>query len=114
MSTIRQTIESALDPSIVRSYSAYIGGVVEALEEREAEALDTLRAYAEEQGVSSHEVDSLFVSAGLVEPEPEPEAVNIEPQSVEAMLASIQEVLGEMKDRLDNAARQASRHGISF
>lgn len=112
MSTIRQTIENALPSHVLSSYGSYVNTVVTALEQREERAIESLVSGGISLGASESQIDGLLIDAGLrTAPEPEPTP---EPQTVEAMLASLMEKVDGLSTRLDSAASQASRHGIRF
>lgn len=114
MSTIRNTIETPLRQSGLGSYMRQAEPVIAALEEREEQIKAALRAFAEDQGLSSNEVTDLFVECGLEERAPEPEVADTGGQSTEALIASVLEEVRSIKSRLDSASQQASRHGIRF
>jgi hypothetical protein len=114
MSSARSTIESVLEAHIVRQYPNYVDPVVRAFEDRDADICESLRQQGVALGAREEDIEQVLVQAGLVEPAPEPEAVNAEPQSVEAMIASVLDQQRQIMERLDSASRQAQRHGIEF
>lgn len=114
MSTIRNTIESALnnDPSVLRSYGTYIDRVVTALEEREERAIESLISGGVNLGASENQIEGLLIDAGLrTAPEPE---VPAEPQSVEAQIASLTEQVRVLTETVSNALTSARRQGVSI
>jgi hypothetical protein len=115
VSTIRNTIETTLQQAGLSGYMRQAEPVVAVLEEREEQIKDHLRAFAEGNGLAPGEVTALFVECGLEEERaPEPEVAATGGQSMEALIASVLEEVRSMKNRLDSASQQASRHGIRF
>jgi hypothetical protein len=112
LSTIRNTIEQALPSHIASSYRSYIDTVEAALAEREQDALQVIREQGVALGASEAQVEDVLIASGLVEPTPEP--VVEEPQTVEAMIASLTEEVRNLAARLDAASTAAARHGVRF
>lgn len=114
MSSIRNTITETLRSNGLSSYARSAEPVIAALEEREQGALDVIQQKGVALGATVEQIESILIEAGLVEPTPEPEVTNAEPQTLEAMIASLTETVQGLVQRLDSASQQASRHGIRF
>src|SRR5688500_11924566 len=67
MTNISDTINGALSRDVVRNYGSYVRRVVDAVSNREDQIKANLRRYAEGRGLSSREVDDLFIEVGLAE-----------------------------------------------
>ncbi len=72
MTNITETVQSALTASGNGQYFSYAAPVIEALEQREANAVGYLTRFAVTQGMDEDQVNDVLVQAGLVEPTPEP------------------------------------------
>jgi hypothetical protein len=112
VSTIRETVVNALDPSVVRSYGTYIDRVVEALEERDGQIADALMTFAESKGLRPGDAKDLMIEVGLIEPEPVVEVHTAEgtegSTDLQAVLAAIEGLRGEVAAIKSAAAR----HGV--
>jgi len=72
MTNIRETVTTSLQSAGYGQYTSYAAPVIEALEQREAQAVEVLTSYAEGQGLSFETIRPVLEEAGLVEPLPEP------------------------------------------
>lgn len=108
--TLRGTVAESLRTNGIGSYEESAEPVIVALEEREQTIKNGLYDFAVSKGLSGDEVEALFVEVGLSDPAPEP----VEPQSIEAMIATLTDEVRSLSSRLDSASEQASRHGIRF
>lgn len=112
MSTIRTTISQTLRTAGLSSYERQAEPVIAALEAREQAALDTIRAEGIEAGASESQVEAILIEAGLVErPAPVVEEP-AEPQSLEAMVASLAESIKAQGERIETLVSAAARHGV--
>lgn len=106
MSTIRQVVEANLD----RSYLSHGERAIRALEQREAQAVETIRRAASSAGIDAEQA---LIDAGLVQPRTS--SVNeSSAQSGDISLEGIAQSLQRIEQRIDRAAQQAERHGIRF
>lgn len=104
MSTIQNTVQSALSDNGLGQYASHAEPVVAALQEREDAIVQALREVASSKGLGSHETDILLETVGLIEPTPEPE-----PASDNGDLAAQVERLARQVNALITAA---GRHGV--
>lgn len=107
MTTIRETIQSALSSAGVseysqNNYSTYIDAVEQAFNEREWAATESLVEAGVRMGGNRGQVETLVEQAGLTfRPAPEPEPVAEAPSAsdLEAMLADEEEGKGKKKGK---------------
>lgn len=123
MSSIRNTIAEALgnDESVLRSYSQYIDDAVEALEDREENALAVIDRLGQALGASEEDINDILVAAGLREPTPEPtfdEQDNVDLiERMNTLIDAVERVSEQQRrtdERLDRAAQAAARAGVTF
>lgn len=104
MSTIRDVVND----NVAAQYRSYAESAIQALEAREAEAVETLREAASSAGISSEAMNEVLVDAGLMEETPTATNPN------QISLEGIARQLTQINQRLDRAAQQVQRHGIRF
>lgn len=98
----------ASSPIVAEARKAVEEGVVEQVQR----AADSLRATAEEQGLSASLVENALIQAGLVDaPEPEPE-VEPEPLTTEEQVAALTDAVGSLAKTVDALVQAARRNGI--
>jgi hypothetical protein len=102
-STVRDTVQQHVNPS----YLSYAGDAISALEQRDAQIADGIREAARQAGLSSHQVEQTLIQVGLVRA---PEAVSASGEDNSGLVQKVE----ALERRLNDAARQARRHGISF
>lgn len=96
----------ASSPIVAEARKAVEEGVVEQVQR----AADSLRATAEEQGLSASVVENALIEAGLVDaPEPEVEA---EPLTTEEQVAALTDAVGSLAKTVDALVQAARRNGI--
>lgn len=96
----------ASSPIVAQARQAVEEGVVEQVQR----AADSLRATAEEQGLSASVVENALIEAGLVDaPEPEVEA---EPLTTEEQVAALTDAVGSLAKTVDALVQAARRNGI--
>lgn len=100
--TITETVNAGLRNVGLSAYERQAASIVTALEEREAAAVQSLVAFAEDQGLSSSEAYTAIEEAGLSVPAPEVEATA--ETTFEARIAALEA-------RLAKAEGFATRHG---
>lgn len=117
MSSIRETVR----PHVPAGYERQAEGAIAALERRERQAVTSIRSAARRAGLSSQQVEEALIQSGLVErPRPTPAAAPTAArgETTEAVTPAwaqrLEQSVNRLGERLDSAARQASRHGISF
>jgi sirohydrochlorin ferrochelatase len=97
----------ASSPIVAQARQAVEEGVVEQVQR----AADSLRATAEEQGLSASVVENALIEAGLVDA-PEPE-VEDEPATTEEQVAALTEAVGSLAKTVDALVNAARRNGIT-
>lgn len=102
MTNISDTINNAVGRDVARSYGSYVRRVVDAVSNREDQIKANLRRYAEGRGLSSREVDDLFIEVGLAE-RPVAQATG---DPVQQGLAEIAAQVQDLHNRLDALSRQ--------
>lgn len=114
MSTIQSTVQSSLDANGVGQYSNYAAPVVEALQAREDSIKDALRQFASDKGLSSEEVDEVFVLVGFNEPEPEPEPEPevARPEASNGFEQQMLDALNDLTVKVERITQAAARHGV--
>ena|SRR5690348_677289 len=109
MSTIRETVEQ----NLASGYVHYATNALNALEEREAEAIEVMRNFALDKGLSEDEFNEVLIEAGLREPEPEPETVV--PQgdlTVEEQISALTAQVANLTTTVNTALEAARRQGV--
>jgi hypothetical protein len=71
MTNITETVQSALTSAGYGQYASYAAPVIEALEQREENAVAVLREKGMALGASEDQIDEVLTEAGLIEPTPE-------------------------------------------
>lgn len=100
MTTIAQTVQTALDAAGYGQYVSHAAPVVAALEEREQAIADAIREAAEGADYDPDEVDQVLTQVGL--PQAKVEAVQ---ETVPNDIAGVLRRLSDQVDRLTAAAR---------
>ena len=110
MSTIRNTISESLSTAGLGHYARQAEPVIVALEEREAQIKTDLLEFAEAKGLTSTEVEALFVEVGLSEPTPEPTDV-MDPEN-QGDLATVLAAIESLRQDISQIKAAAARHGV--
>lgn len=97
-----------------RSYVRYAERAIAALERRERQAVEHIRRAARQAGLSESNVNETLISSGLVERPQPPAPQRSASPAAQITLEGVAEQLTALNQRVDQAARAASRHGVSF
>lgn len=98
MSTIRETVLSALPSHVATQYGTHVNAVVAALEAREESALETIRTEGRSAGASTEQVETILTNAGLVQPPAEETGVESDGDfDVQAAIADLRRDVQALK-----------------
>lgn len=111
-STIRNTISERLSSAGLSGYTRQAEPIIVALEEREAQIKTDLLEFATGKGLTSTEVEALFVEVGL-SPEPEPEPVALAEGEGDGGMSAVLAAIESLRSDIAQIKRAAARHGVS-
>ena len=109
-STIRNTISERLSSAGLSGYTRQAEPIIVALEEREAQIKTDLLEFATGKGLTSTEVEALFVEVGL---SPEPEPVALAEGEGDGGMSAVLAAIESLRSDIAQIKRAAARHGVS-
>jgi len=112
MTNIRETITTSLQSAGYGQYTSYAAPVIEALEQREAQAVEVLTSYAVGQGLSFEQIRPVLEEAGLVEPLPEPEPVGTVAGGMDEDSLSLTAQVAHLANIVERLVQAAASRGL--